>query len=154
GQFLPYLGGASIDDISFSPDGHWVAYAAYPEGSLWRSRSDGSQKLLLSSESFAGLPRWSPDGTRIAFIRGGPGQRARLYVVSRDGGAPKQFDVTQFDAIRPSWLSDGNSIVLQDSAAGGGISAIKVVDLKTTRVTTIPESENVIIPMCSPDGRY
>jgi serine/threonine protein kinase/Tol biopolymer transport system component len=154
GQFLPYLDGASITDVSFSPDGQWVAYTGYPDRSLWRSRSDGSQKLLLSSDSFAGQPRFSPDGTRIAFIKSVPGQPARLNVVSRDGGAPKQFDVAQFEAVRPSWLPDGNAIVLQDSAEGSDIVAIKVVDLKTTRVTTVPVSESVIFPVCSPDGRY
>jgi Tol biopolymer transport system component len=152
-QFQPYLGGASISEVSFSPDSQWVAYIGYPEGSLWRSRSDGSQKLLLAFDSFAGQPRWSPDGTRIAFTRGGPGQPSRLYVVAKDGGKPKPFDVTQFDAVRPSWLPDGNSIVVQDSAGTRTVS-IKLVDLKTTRVTTLPESENVNFPVCSPDGRY
>jgi len=153
GQFLAYLGGASITDASFSRDGQGVAYAAYPEGSLWRSRADGSQKLLLTSGSFSFEPRWSPDGTRIAFARGEPGQRARLNVISRDGGTPQQIEVTQYDAVRPSWLPDGNSIVVQDSAGTGTVS-IKLVDLKTTQVTTLPHSDNVNFPVCSPDGRY
>jgi Tol biopolymer transport system component len=76
-----------------------------------------------------------------------------LYVVAKDGGTPKPFDVTQFDAVRPSWLPDGNSIVVQDSAGTRTVS-IKLVDLKTTRVTTLPESQNVNFPVCSPDGRY
>src|SRR5260370_19453990 len=27
GQFLPYLGGMSISDVGFSPDGQWLAYS-------------------------------------------------------------------------------------------------------------------------------
>jgi hypothetical protein len=49
GQFLPYLDGASITDVSFSPDGHWLAYVTYPDGILWRSRVNGTQKLQLTS---------------------------------------------------------------------------------------------------------
>jgi len=42
---------------------------------------------------------------------------------------------------------------VQDSTGTGKV-AIKVVDLNTSQVTTLPESNNVILPLCSPDGRY
>jgi len=29
-------------------DGQWVAYASYPEGSLWRSKVDGTERLQLT----------------------------------------------------------------------------------------------------------
>jgi WD40 repeat protein len=48
GQFVPYLGGISATDVSFSRDGQWVVYVAYPEGTLWRSRVDGGERLQLS----------------------------------------------------------------------------------------------------------
>jgi Tol biopolymer transport system component len=44
-QFVPYLSGISVEDVSFSRDGAWVAYVAYPEGTLWRSKVDGSERL-------------------------------------------------------------------------------------------------------------
>ena len=77
-----------------------------------------------------------------------------MYVVGKDGGTAQQFDVTQFDAIRPSWLPDGNTIVFQDSAGFQGTVSIKLLDLKTKRVTTLPDSGSVVFPVCSPDGHY
>ena len=66
--FVPFLSGISASDLRFSRDGEWVAYVSYPEGTLWRSRVDGSDRLQLTSPPvIAALPHWSPDGTQIAF---------------------------------------------------------------------------------------
>src|SRR4029077_14487266 len=47
-QFVPYLGGTSATYVSFSRDGQWITYLSYPEGDLWRSRADGTEKLQLT----------------------------------------------------------------------------------------------------------
>ena len=49
GRFTPFLSGISAEDVVFSKDGQWVAYVSYPEGILWRSKPDGSEKIQLSS---------------------------------------------------------------------------------------------------------
>jgi len=67
-QFLPYLSGMSAMHLSFSKDGQWVSYASYPDGTLWRSKVDGTERLQLTSPPMAALqPRWAPDGRQIAF---------------------------------------------------------------------------------------
>ena len=53
GHFVPFLDGISIGDVNFSRDGEWVAYTTYPEGRLWRSRRDGSEKLQLKNDGFS-----------------------------------------------------------------------------------------------------
>jgi Tol biopolymer transport system component len=67
-QFVPYLSGISAGELSFSRDRQWVAYVSYPEDTIWRSRIDGSDRLQLTYSTAATLPRWSPDGSKIAFI--------------------------------------------------------------------------------------
>ena len=157
GQFVPYLGGQSVTDVSFSRDGEWVAYVTYPEGQLWRSRVDGTQKLQLTSTTpeIASLPRWSPDGKQITFAGGVPGHAASLYVISADGGTPRSFSVAEFNVNAPNWLPDGKSIVFHDSAGPNAQRAgLKIVDLKTLQITTIPDLQNVLAPVASPDGRF
>ena len=46
-EFAPYFGGISAEGLAFSPDGLWVAYTTVPDGTLWRSRIDGSERLQL-----------------------------------------------------------------------------------------------------------
>jgi len=68
GRFEPFLGGISAEYVSFSKDGQWVAYVSYPEGTLWRSRADGSERLQLTyPPSQVLMPRWSYDGKTIVF---------------------------------------------------------------------------------------
>jgi hypothetical protein len=45
GQFIPFFSGRSVEHMTFSKDGQWIAYVTYPEGALWRSRLDGSERM-------------------------------------------------------------------------------------------------------------
>ena len=86
GQFVPYLAGVSADSLAFSTDGNWVAYVTFPEGTLWRSKVDGSQRLQLTFASMqTTMPRWSPDGKQIAFVGYTPGKPPKIYFIPADG---------------------------------------------------------------------
>jgi hypothetical protein len=62
-QFSPYVSGISAIQLGFSHDGQWVAYTSYPEGGLYRSKVDGSERLQLTSPP---SPRFSPSGRQTA----------------------------------------------------------------------------------------
>jgi hypothetical protein len=47
-QFLAYLSSISAGEADFSSDGEWIVYISYPELTLWRARTDGSQKMQLT----------------------------------------------------------------------------------------------------------
>jgi Tol biopolymer transport system component len=155
GQFLPYLGGLSAADVSFSADGQWVAYAMYPEPILWRSRIDGSEKLQLTRAPFLALfPSWSSDGKRILFIGADRGKGFAAYTVAAEGGAPQQiFASPDFDVLFPQRTPDVKSIVFQKSQ-GNYKNDIELLDLQTGKASMLPGSENLIGPVLSPDGRF
>ncbi len=151
-QFEPYLSGISADNVDFSRDGQWVAYVTYPEGNLWRSKADGSERLRLTFPPMQVLlPRWSPDANQIVFtaaLHGG--RRWKSYLISADGGGsqpvlPGEQPTEETD---PNWSPDGNSLVYW---AGG---TINIVDLRTHNVSVVPGSKGLWSPHWSPDGRY
>lgn len=154
GKLQPYLSGISADQLDFSKDGNWVAYVTYPEGVLWRSRLDGTERMQLTNPPLrAALPHWSPDGSRIAFSSTLPGGIWKISVVSAEGGAPQVVSQSESNEVDATWSPDGNSLVfgLYLHSAQPHISS---VDLRTGRVTLIPGSDGKFSPRMSPDGCF
>ena len=115
-QFEPYISGISAEGVDFSRDGQWVTYTSYPEGSLWRSKADGSERLQLTFPPMqALLPRWSPDEKQIVFTAKLPGKRTKNYLVSAEGGAPQPLLPGEHDEGDPNWSPDGTSLVFWSS---------------------------------------
>src|SRR5882762_1217593 len=68
-QFSVYLQGVSAGEADIQKSGEWVTYVAHSELTLWRSKVDGSERTQLTYAPMqAHMPRWSPDGTQIAFM--------------------------------------------------------------------------------------
>ena len=157
-QFLPYLSGISAEGLSFSRDGQWVAYTTLPEGTLWRSRVDGSDSLQLTFPPMqAGLSSWSPDGTQIAFMATTPGKPWQIYLIPAGGGSAQQLTKGEHSHGDPTWSADGASLAfgtLTVSEAGSNAMAVLRLDVKTRQTTTLPGSEGTFSPRWSPDGRY
>jgi eukaryotic-like serine/threonine-protein kinase len=152
---VTFLGGISAQDVSFSKDGQWVAYVTFPEGILWRTKLDGSEKLQLSSPPlYAMLPRWSPDGSKILFFDVEKGKPSRIYEVPAAGGAPQQIlPNVSGNQADPVWSPDGNQLAF-GGVANAGPTAIHILDVKTRQITTLPDSDGLFSPRWSPDGKY
>ena len=158
-QNVPYLGGLSAEHVRFSPDGQWVAYVTFPEGTLWRSKIDGTERLQLTfSPMLPAAPRWSPDGKRIAFMGATPGERFMIYVISAEGGAAEPVVPQEPIQNDPAWSPDRNSIIFGEAPIGQlgsqRANGFHIVDLKTHQASIIPGSEGLWSPRVSPDGRY
>ncbi len=152
-QFEPYLSGISADNVEFSRDGRWVAYVSYPEGSLWRSKADGTERLQLTFPPMqAFLPRWSPDQKQIVFAASLHSRRTRNYLISADGGTPRPLLPGNPDEGDPNWSPDGNLLVFASFSSQN--SVVNIVDLQTHKVSVVPGSEGFFSPHWSPDGRY
>jgi serine/threonine protein kinase/Tol biopolymer transport system component len=151
GQFVPFLGGLPAEHMSFSRDGQWVAYVTYPDGELWRSKVDGSQKLKLASGMRALVVDWSPDGKQISFVARQP--TVALHVISVDGGTPESLPMGDSPTLAHSWSPDGSVMVLGEWI-GTKAPVLRLLDLKTRQISIVPGSESLIYPIWSPDGRY
>jgi Tol biopolymer transport system component/DNA-binding winged helix-turn-helix (wHTH) protein len=158
-RFDSYLGGLSAGPVAFSPDGKWVAYVSYPEMTLWKSRTDLSEKMQLTFPPVRVYgPQWSPDGSQIAFGNVQFHRPPKVYLVSASGGdSPKQIAPSNIgDAdTDPTWTPDGKSIIFARAPAGErGVQAVYRVDLSSGNPTLIPGSNSLYSPRISPDGRY
>src|SRR5438094_1758529 len=92
-----------------SPDGRQAAYLLVTvnakhdgyETSLWLVATDGaSPPRRITAGPHDGAPRWSPDGTVIAFLRPKDGH-AQLYLLSLAGGEAQQLTDLPKGAGRP-----------------------------------------------------
>ncbi len=150
----PFLSGIPAEQVDFSRDGLWVTYVTFPEGELWRSKVDGSERLQLSTPPLhAVVPRWSPDGTRIAFSAFRPRSNPSIYVISANGGTPELISQTSEAEVDSTWTPDGNSLVFGGSLWAASKTKISIIDLRTRRVSVVPGSERMDSPRLSPDGR-
>jgi Tol biopolymer transport system component/tRNA A-37 threonylcarbamoyl transferase component Bud32 len=155
GQFAPYLSGISAMGLDFSRDGEWVAYNDYPDGAVWRSKVDGTQKLQLTFPSMqAYLPRWSPDGKQIAFFGHPPGEPSHIYVIPAAGGIPELIYRHGTNLADPNWSPDGKSLICGENALSNQGSAVYVLDMKTRNASKLPGSDGLFSPRWSPNGRY
>jgi len=137
-QFIPFLGGISAVDPTFSQDGKWVAYQLYPEHTLWRSRSDGTERLQLTYPPTAvGFARISPDGTKVAFSD----NSAKVFVVSMNGGSLQKLADS---AVAPDWSPDGNLLAI--TSPSGDFFKSRVIDLRDGSVSDVPDSQGTLGP--------
>lgn len=154
-RFAPFLSGGSMEHVSFSSDGQWVAYVAFPEGTLWRSRADGTQRQQLSYPPlYASLPRWSPDGKQIAFFSVTPGKPSRIYVAAADGASLRELlPKDPQPEADPYWSPDGTALAF-GSVYSSSAPGIRILDLESMQITTLPDSRDLFSPRWSPDGKY
>lgn len=99
---------------------------------------------------FGGVePRWSPDGTRLAYVCGEYGPD--ICVIDADGSDYVQLTSHPSWDINPSWAPDGSAIAYQTNR--GGLSDIYVLGLGnlTEQDLTRGISQNVR-PSWSPGG--
>ena len=158
-QFSTYLPGISAGEAEISRDGQWITYVAHPEHTLWRSRVDGSSRVQLTFAPLeAHLPRWSPAGTRIAFMGLRPGKPWKIFVIPAEGGTPQELTSERRNEGDPTWTPQGQAIIfgampwLEYGTSSG--PNIRVVDLQTSSISDFAGSESLFSPRCSPGGRY
>jgi DNA-binding winged helix-turn-helix (wHTH) protein/WD40 repeat protein len=160
GIFEPYLGGLSGDCLDYSPDGQWIAYVSFPGRELWKCRRDGSDKVLLEDGMLTYMPRWSPDGKRLAFAATRKGVWAdphRIFTIPTGGGKAEPVKGASGPGFDPNWSPDGKKLVfapLRDDVVPKQDRHVSIVDPETGQVQMVPGSENMFSARWSPDGKH
>ena len=137
-QFQPFLSGISAFGPTFSRDGKWVAYTSYPEHTLWRSRSDGTDRLQLTYPPMRVLyPFISPDGKRVVYEN----SDSETYVISMDRSVPQR--VIAEDSIAANWSPDGNLLAFTDTHDWAHLQ-LQILDLRTGARSAVPGSRGLV----------
>jgi non-specific serine/threonine protein kinase/serine/threonine-protein kinase len=133
-EFTPILSGISASDPTFSRDGKWVAYESYPDHTLWRSQSDGTERKQLTIAPMILLCSCiSADGTKVAFTT----DKNELSVISTEGGQSQKIDG---QALCAAWSPDGNYLYYQTPPTGAGAV---IADLRTGNKSAVPSSAHL-----------
>ena len=138
--------------MTFSNDGDYVYYVS--------RKLSGGLASLYRIAVLGGIPSkviedvdtsvtFSPDGTRLAFIRGYPDGSTSVVVANADGTGqrrlatlqpPAGFDTSEVEPVGPSWSPDGKTIaapIIEPDAAGGRYNPIGIVNVNSGKVTTL-----------------
>ena len=111
-----YFNWEDVANPALSPDGRQVLYTRTwidqlndrRESSVWIMNADGTKNRFLVKGSDA---RWSPDGTRIAYVAPGEPGGAQLWVRYMDAeGATTQITRLTESPSEVEWSPDGKSI--------------------------------------------
>ena len=122
------IGSTRIDaNASVSPDARQVAFLSNRSGDpqIWVARLDGTDAFQLTSLAFRStpaFPRWSPDGTLIAF-QGDPDGRPDVFLVPAAGGRPRML---MKDATYPTFSRDGQWVYVASPRENGELRICKV----------------------------
>lgn len=167
---------------ALSPDGTAVVYvlrtldgdADESVDRLWIVPTGGGSPRRLTGGSSDTAPAWSPDGSRVAFLREG-----QVHLLPVDGGEVERVTDLALGAGAPVWSPDGRRLAFSapvDPAGDGADSGplvtarvdyqadgagffgalrnqLHVVDLATGDVRQVTDGDHAGRPAWSPDGR-
>jgi eukaryotic-like serine/threonine-protein kinase len=102
-------GNRSARNPDVSPDGQWLAFQSWgTQEDIYVVRSDGTGERYLTNDIYKDrVPRWSPDGHRIAFYSNRSGNY-EIWTINSDGSGLTQITDDRTSAnSRSVWSPDG-----------------------------------------------
>jgi Tol biopolymer transport system component len=150
-------------DVDVSPDGTTLVF--HMLGDIYQVGIDGGDAVALTEDiAWSFQPRYSPDGSEIAFIsdRGGA---ENIWIMKADGSDPVQVTrETEHLMHNPAWSPDGQYIAARKGyvstrsipagaiwmyhrSGGGGVELV-------ARTHGDQSQKNIAEPYFSPDGEH
>jgi dipeptidyl aminopeptidase/acylaminoacyl peptidase len=109
----------TVSDVQLSPDGTTLAYVVgtYDQASnqqrsaIWLADVGSGQARQFTGGAAADTtPRWSPDGTRIAFVSTRQEDKPQVFVIPTAGGEPRRVTAHPDGATVPVWSPDSTRL--------------------------------------------
>ncbi len=110
-----------VGDPQLSPDGRAVAFTVTPYGkkeehgqqAIWWSRDGEPATRFTSGDHFDQSPRWSPDGTKLAFVSNRKDKEtSHLYLAPVDGGEAQRLGDLAGEFTDVLWSPDGTRLAV------------------------------------------
>ncbi|MEM6415264.1 MAG: amidohydrolase family protein [Pseudomonadota bacterium] len=148
--------------VDIAPDGETIVFDLL--GHIYSMPvSGGKAKSITQTSGIATNyhPKYSPDGTKIAFISDRSGQN-NVWVMNNDGSNPRLIlDDLVGRYAEPEWSADGRAIFatrFEPNARGGWTKAAEIWEISvkgsTSQRVIGDHSIQAWTPIASSDGRY
>ncbi len=146
--------------VDVSPDGKTLVFDLL--GDIYTMPIEGGEaRLLLGGPAYETQPKWSPDGTKIAFTSDRDGLE-NIWIVDADGSNPRQITKEkERQVMDPVWTPDGEYVIARKhyrntrSLGAGEMWLWHIGGGSGLQLTKRPNWEqNSAEPEISPDGRW
>ena len=141
-----------LENVALAPKGERVLFGA--RGDIFSApvEKGGTRNLTRSSNAHDKFPRWSPDGSRVAYISDRTGED-EVWIEAQDGMSEPQQFTSGGNAQRyaPEWSGDGRRIAFSDK--DGKIFILTLADKSVKQITDAPNGQ-INDYEWSPKGNY
>ncbi len=133
---------------TFSPDGRLIAYSSfdiYYRGTIHICNLNGENSITVSKGMGSSYnPKFSPDGTMLAFVSDRPGN-FEIFIYGTDGSGLRQLTGKHGSTVEFDWTADSKKIVYE--SMDESVSSINVIDIETGQIENLTgERANNINP--------
>jgi hypothetical protein len=148
--------GARNHHVQLSPAGTRLAFDSDRDGvrGVYVASADGRDVRRVSGPGYAAVPTWSPDGRRLAFIRGEPARPRVWNLWLLDLASGRQTRVTAFrrgQVWGGAWFADGRRLAFSHE---DGLTIHDLDSGESRRFASPLPGRLVRTPAVSPDGRW